>query len=413
MMVRNAMAGYSFIAMVSASAFAAAPSGSMSRLGEARLQPAGEAGLRRAVPAAIVVGRYVAPDGTLKENVAITLADGKIKSVVPAAEFKGDENVLRFPGAVASPGLIDARSSLGAYGQTAESAFTIDPAVSAIDSVDPFHRDFRRALEAGITTVVIPPAPNNIVSGAAAVLKTCVANTGTESVTVLRDDGPLILSLGPSVWQYDREPTSRMGSLAILRRVIDEAAQGQAHPRIQQFFKGDLQGVVVCGEPADVSAAIRTLRPSGGSGQKAAPRARFAIAHDGNEHELAEELAGLDIPVILGPLDFSAPHRSLTWASALAAAKVPIAFSGNIPAGSPSAIRVSAALAVRHGLDPAVARQAMTTVPAEIAGVADRVGAIRGGLDADLIIFTDDPLRLDAAVVAVFVDGVRVYSYRN
>ncbi len=61
-------------------------------------------------------------------------------------------------------------------------------------------------------------------------------------------------------------------------------------------------------------------------------------------------------------------------------------------------------------MDPAKARQAMTSTAAAVAGVADRVGAIRPGLDADIVVFSDDPLRLDARVLEVYIDGVRVYD---
>ena len=60
-------------------------------------------------------------------------------------------------------------------------------------------------------------------------------------------------------------------------------------------------------------------------------------------------------------------------------------------------------------MDPAAARRAMTITPARVAGVDDRVGAIRAGMDADFVVFSDDPLRLDSAVLAVYVDGLRVY----
>lgn len=61
-------------------------------------------------------------------------------------------------------------------------------------------------------------------------------------------------------------------------------------------------------------------------------------------------------------------------------------------------------------MDPAAARRAITSVAAKAAGVASRVGTIEPGRDADLVVFSDDPLRLDARVLAVYVDGVRVHA---
>jgi len=348
-------------------------------------------------PSAIVAGRYVAPDGTLLANAAIVLEDGKIKEVVPAENLEMTAGVVRRPDGVLSPGLIDVLSSAGAYGKVHESALAVDPGVSAIDALDPRHADFRKAVEAGVTTVVLAPAPINLVCGTGAVVKTDMGR----GASVLRDDGPLFLALGPSVWQPDREPTSRMGSVAMLRQVVAEAGSGRGHRRLQEFVAGELNGIVLCGELPDLSAAIRTM----GAGQ-----ARFAVAYNGDGLGVVEDLAGTGIPVILGSFAFESTRRALSLPAALTSADVPVALAGNLPAASRKALRLSAALAVRYGMDAAKARQAITATPAAVAGVADRVGAIRSGLDADLVVFSDDPLRPDAAVLEVYINGVRVFA---
>ena len=61
-------------------------------------------------------------------------------------------------------------------------------------------------------------------------------------------------------------------------------------------------------------------------------------------------------------------------------------------------------------MDPAKARRALTAVPAEVTGLTGRIGAIAPGNDADLIVFSGDPLRLDATVQEIYVKGVRVYT---
>ena len=346
-------------------------------------------------PSAIVASRYVAPDGSIKANVAITLSGGKIKSVGPAKRLAVTEGVVRHEGAVICPGLIDVRSKIGAFGQLIERAHSIDPAASAVDSLDRNHRDFRAALRSGVTTAVLSPGDNNLISGVAVVVKTA----GLEGA-ILRDDGPLMLALGSTVWQYDRAPTSRIGSLTMLRHALDDARRGQGHKRITDFVQGRLSGMVVCDEPMDVSAALRTL----GSGD-----AKFSIVHNSDEHSLADELSGSGRIVIVGPYTFSMPQRRLSVASALSSAGVTVAFAGGMPVRSGDGLRVTATLAVLNGMDSAAARRAMTITPARVAGVDDRVGAIRVGMDADFVVFSDDPLRLDSAVLAVYVDGLRVY----
>lgn len=345
-------------------------------------------------PGVIVAAAYVAPDGTIRPDVALVIADGKIREVAAADRYKDAPGAYHVDGLL-SPGLIDVRSSLGAYGRARESAHSIDPGVSAISSVDPEHRDFSHALRAGITTVAISPDPRNVVCGAAAVVKT---HEALGAFAVLRDDGPFCLALGPSVWEADREPTSRMGSLAMLRQVLKDAASNQGHRRTQEFAGGKLDAIVTCGEPADVSAALRTLDT----------RLRFAIAYQGGEHSLVEELGEAKKPVILGPFDIQTPQHWLSLPAALASAGVPIVLAGGTPAAGGEGLRISAFLAVRYGLDAAAARRAITLLPAEVAGVSNSVGAIQPGADADLVVFSGDPLKLDSRILEVYVNGVRV-----
>ena len=120
---------------------------STASVGEAADPPGAGTILR---PSVIIAGRYVAPDGTLKSDVAVVIANGKIQQVAPAEQFATATNVVRHPNGVLCPGLIDVRSSIGAHEKAIETAHSIDPGASAIDSVDRHHRDFRSAVRAGI-----------------------------------------------------------------------------------------------------------------------------------------------------------------------------------------------------------------------------------------------------------------------
>ncbi len=349
-------------------------------------------------PKTIAAGRYLAPDGHLKNNVVIELDRGKIQSVASDRPLPMGANIVSFPNAVVTAGLIDVRSQVGAWGNVAESAKSIDPDASAIDAVDWHHRDFRAAIRAGMTTVMVSPAPNNLVSGVAATVKTA-RNSGFSPV--LRDAGPMLLALGPSVWSYDRAPTSRTGSLRMLADALDQAAAGRGPSRLQSLAAGKLHGLVVCAEAMDVSSALHLF------GER---KLSVAIAYNGDEYDLAEELAGLASAAVVGPYSFSMTPHHLATAGVLAESGISVAFSANLPENAPESLRVTAALAVRYGMDAAAARRAMTVNPALIAGVSNRVGSLHPGMDADLVIFSDDPLRLDARVLEVYVDGIRVYA---
>ena len=357
-------------------------------------------------PKTIVAGGYVAPDGRIVSDVVIAIEDGKIKSVSTGSTGSNgktaDRSVLQRPDAIVSPGLIDLRAVLGAYGRDDETAFSIDPGASAVDIVDARHRDFRAAVRAGITTVLIAPNAGNLVSGAAVVLKTGGgAHADWRRDRLLREEGPLVFALGPRVWQPDRAPTSRAGSLSMLRAALSESAAGGGHDRLQRFMSGRLDGLVVCDDPMDVDSALAVLAGSD---------RRLTIVHTSDTHELGEALARYHAAIVMGPFDASTPPRVLAAPAALSAAGVEVAFAGAMPMHAGESLRITAALAVRYGMDPAKARLAITSVAARRAGVDGRVGTIEQGRDADLVLFSGDPLRLDSRVLEVYINGARVYS---
>lgn len=348
-------------------------------------------------PLVLLADRVVQPNGALKKDVAIVVRGGKIRRVAPAAEVEGQDVRRLAKGTVLCPGLIDLFASIGAVGQTIETAQVVDPEASAADAIDPRHEDFAAALRSGITAAVVAPAPNNLVSGTCVCFRTLVSDGRLD---VLRENGPLVFALGEGVWQRERAPTSRAGALHQLRTLLADARAAKAHPRINAAVAGRPDSLIFCESGQDVSAAREAL---GGLLR------RFVVVHSDDAIDLAADTEDLRRPVVVGPYTFSSSRRVLLGAAALAGNKAEVAFRGGFPESPPEGLRITAALAVRHGMDPAAARRAITVVPAKVAGVAGRIGAIAPGKDADLVVFSGDPLRLDAAVLEVYVRGVRVW----
>ena len=148
----------------------------------------------------------------------------------------------------------------------------------------------------------------------------------------------------------------------MLRESLEDAAAGRAHKRLVQFANGRLDGLVVCEESQDVSAALRTF----GGGD-----ARFHIVYAGDAHDLAKELRGKRPTIVVGPFDFETPPATIAFAATMARAKVPVVFAGGSPGHAYDSLRLSAALAVRYGMDPADARLAITSRAAALAGVVN------------------------------------------
>lgn len=348
--------------------------------------------------ATLVAGRVLQPDGTLRADTAIHVRNGRIEALGPAAEARG-EAVRRFgANTVICPGLIDLFSSIGAVGQTAETVSAFDPGANAADALDPRDPHFPAGLRAGITAALVAPSPDNLVGGACVCFRTFVDRGRLD---VLRADGPLAFSLGEGVWRGDRLPTSRAGAVYQLRKLLTKAERGEAHPRVDAALAGQLDAVLICKTRHDVASARQVFADRFG---------RFAVALGEDAVECADDLGGRQQPVVVGPYSFTSERRVLLGAAELAGKGIEVAFRGGFPQTPPDGLRLTAALAVRHGLDPAAARRALTVAPARVAGVADRIGMLTPGKEADLVVFSQDPLRLDAAVLEVYVKGVRVYA---
>lgn len=354
-----------------------------------------------APPFTLFAGRILRPDGTFDTGVGVVVHEGKIKQLAKEEETHGQE-VRRFDGqAVVCPGLIDVLSSVGLDPRGMASTEVLDPDVSAASVLDPHAQELRAALRAGITTVMVAPEPGSLVSGVPVSFRTHAADG---QLDILRDDGPLLFAFGAGAWRQDRPPTSRAGGVYELRKLLEQAGQGAGHPRVRAAVAQQLDSLIVCGTASDVRAARGVL------GDVAD---RMTLVHTTDALDVSAELKGLARPVVVGPYSFASTRRVMMGAAALSRAGLEVVFSGGFPKGSPESLRITAALAVRHGLDPAAARRAMTTGPAQVAGVADRVGSLVPGRDADLVVFSHDPLRLDASVLEVYVKGVRVYAARN
>ncbi len=165
-------------------------------------------------------------------------------------------------------------------------------------------------------------------------------------------------------------------------------------------MRGELDTWCACTTAQDVRTVQRVLGDL---------RQRIGYVVTRDAIDLVDLLEDQHQPVVLGPYSMESTRRELLGAAALTDGGIEVAFRGGFPVTCPQALRMTAALAVRNGMDAAAARRGITIVPAKVAGVADRIGSIAPGKDADLVVFSNDPLRIDAQVLEVYVRGQRVY----
>jgi imidazolonepropionase-like amidohydrolase len=129
-------------------------------------------------------------------------------------------------------------------------------------------------------------------------------------------------------------------------------------------------------------------------------------------YKSAGEIAKRGLPVVVGAMGVGSKRVetkgvTLTNAATLAAAgiKTAVAAEDALGIGAQEELALAAALAVKGGLDRAAAIRAVTLTPAEILGVADRVGSLEPGKDADVVVLSGDPFSYKTRVLRVFLDG--------
>lgn len=337
-----------------------------------------------------IAAKHILVDG--KTDVAdgvLVVERGKVREVLDAKQkSKADGLPLVEHDGWISAGMVAARSHLGTRGETSEPKRALTPQARMLDAVDLHHPDFDAALHAGITTVVISPDDSNVAGGKSGLVK-------THGGRVLDTEANLVLSLSGSALQFNREPTSYAGAVAMLDAQFEkptgafaDAAAGKLPVLFEVGSRDEIQRVL----------GFATRR-----------KLRGALSHAPLAGELAAEVKKADLAAIVGPFGVGESPRVLRSVIALARENVPLAFG--LDAGSaPEALRMSVTLCVREGLAPDHAWNALTSHAAAILGQQDHVGTLRAGCDADIVMWSGPPLELTSQVVGVIVDGVHAWG---
>lgn len=349
----------------------------------------------------IIPGMVLMPDGTLAEGKAVVIRNGRIHSIDEADEHRDRDDAIRRPGTVLSPGLIDPYAVLGAYGSNVERVHAIDPDLSVYDAIDSWDAAWADVLAGGVTTAMIVPGPNNLVGGMTAVMRTGNERRPPEE---LRERAMMMFSFGSPALHPQRPPTSHGGAISMLRNAFSQPHNGRGHARLAQVLDGTVQPIVRADSGEDVTAALRFFETYG-----IGP----VIAHTSHLLDVRDDLIEADVPVIVGPYSVRSSQRELVAPGRLQKEGVELAFAGLAPIRDAASMRLSAALAVRAGLDADAARRGLTINPATILGIDSQVGSISPGRDADLVLFSGDPLRPDARVLAVYLRGELVHVAPN
>ncbi len=383
----------------------------------------------RTLPAqtiAITGGKVYPVSGPPIENGTVLIRDGKIVAVGASVTVPSDAEKVDASGKWVTPGLVDAETQLGlvevgfgagANESRARSEQGITPDFTSWDGLNPRSVLIPPAREDGITSVMSTPG-GGLIAGQAAMIDLF---GDTRAEMILRAPAAMIASIGDG--GGDGAPAKGQ-QIAKLRELLRDARYYQAH--VAEFDRG--QSRQMSTTPASLAALVPVLTgklpllinaDEASDIQSAIDLAKefgIKVIIGGGEEawEVADHLAAAKIPVLAGaesniPSSFSTLGARQDNVALLRKAGVQVALIGN-GAGDEELfnvrnIRYEAGNAVGYGLSWNDALKAITQAPAEIFGVADKIGTLQAGHEANVVVWDGDPFEFATRAVAVYVHG--------
>ncbi|MBN1246644.1 MAG: amidohydrolase family protein, partial [Anaerolineae bacterium] len=303
---------------------------------------------------------------------------------------------------------------------------------------------FEELLAAGVTTVLTGPGSANLIGGQWACLKTVPRLTVDEMV--LLEPAGMKMALGENPKRVyggrKKSPSTRMGNAAVLREALvkaqeysaqwqryeeelaayeSESAENDANGKAPKppkppsrdlklealvpVLKREMKARIHAHQANDILTAIRIAEEF---------NLDITLEHVTEGYRVAEVIASKGIPVTAGPVftgrtkyELRAKHHKNPGVLARAGVKVAIQTDA---ASAVQYLPINAALAAREGMPEEEAFKAITLNAAEIIGVANRVGSLEVGKDADVVVFSAHPFTYHAVAELVFVNGECVYQ---
>jgi imidazolonepropionase-like amidohydrolase len=397
---------------------------------------------------AIINGKVITITQGTFDPGTVLIDDGKIVAVGQDIPIAAGAEVVDAAGKVVMPGLIDAHCHVGVfpdgigweYSDGNEMTDPITPHLRAVDALHPEDMAWPELVAAGVTCVFTGPGSGNIICGQSLCVKT-VPRPSVEQMVVL-DPAGMKMALGENprrvYGDQKKLPSTRMGNAAALRAALvdarnyldrwqryeedmasykrkkeagDEKAEPPKPPErdlkleaLGRVLRRELKARIHAHRADDMLTAIRVAEEFG---------LDIAIEHATEGYKIADILVEKKIPVVVGPILFSRSKYELRGMTprnpgVLSRAGVKVAIQTD-ESSATRYLAINAALAVREGMPEEDALRAITINAAEIIGVADRVGSLEPGKDADVVIFSGHPFDYRTVAELVIVDGEVAY----
>lgn len=359
----------------------------------------------------------------------ILVEDGKIKAIGRGLEIPEGTEVIDAEGLQVYPGFVEAHGHIGldGYGIGYEGMDynelndIISPQMRGIDGVKPLDPALPMAAAAGVTCVCVGPGSANVLGGTFTTIKTVGKRVDD---MVVRDGVAMKCAFGenPKRVYREKKDSSRMTTAALMRETLfkareymekKEAAGDDLSKRpafdikmeaLMPVMKREIPLKAHAHAAEDIFTALRIAKEFG---------LKITLEHVTEGHLITEELAKENVPLAVGPTLTSASKfelRNKSWVTPgrLAAAGCQVSIITDSPVIPQEYLPLCAGLAVQAGMEPFAALQAITINPAKHAGIADRVGSLEVGKDADIVVTDGCPFEVSTKVKYVLIDGEQV-----
>ncbi len=369
------------------------------------------------------------------ENGSILIEQGKIKEILrtgdgPEGLSFSDLEVIDAGGRLVTPGCIDAHCHIGLDNEGMgwegadfnEIVDPITPQMRAIDSINPQDEAFADAVQGGVTCACTGPGSANVVGGTFAVIKLYGKRVDK---MILKEPAAMKCAFGENPKGCygktgSKAPMTRMGTAALLRELLFKAkryyndtmtgkdpAFDMKLEAMIPVMAGEIPLKCHCHRADDILTAVRIAKEFG---------LRATLDHCTDGELIADELAEEGFPVFIGPSlghksKIELANKSFTTPGVLNRAGLTVSIITDAPVIPLRYLPMCAGLAVNAGLEWYEAWKAITINPARSLGIDERVGSLEAGKDADLVIWTADPLMTVGGEADVTViDGRVVYK---
>ncbi len=374
---------------------------------------------------AIINGKIITMEKEDFDSGTILINDqGKIKKIGTKIEIPEGCEVIDAQGRYILPGFIDAHTHLGIYEEiyshegddVNEMSEPVTPQLRAIDGINIHDIGFQDALKGGVTTVIIAPGSANVVGGTVCIMKTAGKSFNSR---LIKESAGMKVAFGENpkeVYGSEKKmPYTRMGIAALLRETLvdgqnyikdKEAEKDLGKDEIARLLNHKMPLRAHVHRADDILTAIRIAREF---------NLKLTIEHGTEAHLTMEELKEYEVPVCVGPLLISRAkvelkEKSFKNPGILQKNGVKVALITDHPETPIDYAVLNAILAVKEGMDPKEALKALTINPAEIMGIDKSTGSLAPGKDADIVIWSGDPLNIMNRAELVMIEGNVVWN---